>query len=143
MSTATARRPERVAAATERDQRRRINLRERVERRLALAEHLPKADRLLLQQVLEKGLPVAQLARLMGRRPQQLRRRIRKLIRHMEQPIYRFMILHADLLSPDTRRTAELVVFGVRSLRQAADELNLSLHQVREHMITVRAIGRL
>jgi len=143
MSISTDRRPERVAIATQSDQNRRQGFRDKTERRLGLAEHLPDADRIMLEQVLGQGISMAELARLTGRKPDEIRRRVARLIKHVEQPIYRFLILHAELLDGPTRRTAERVIFGVRSLRAAADELGISLHQVRQHMRTVMALARL
>ena len=143
MSNAADRRPERIATATDRDLRRKQAIRDKTEHRLRLAEHLPEPDRLLLEQVLGQGVPMAKIARLTGRRPGDIRRRVVKLINHMDKPLYRFLIVHGDLLDPRTPRTAERVIFGVRSLRATADDLGLSLHRVRQHMRTVTALNRL
>jgi DNA-directed RNA polymerase specialized sigma24 family protein len=121
--------------------RRRTDRRDRVERLLALSEHLPPSDRLLLRQVFERGNTVADIARLAGTCPRKLRRRLRALIRRTRDPLFRHFILHQDLLPPPARRSVQLHILQGKSLRAAADLTGHSLHQVRQHLLIARTLA--
>ena len=104
--------------------------------------HLEESDRLLVEQVYRHGVQIADVARLSGRSPKNLRRRVDKLLKHMNGPLFSFMLAHGGLLSGATRRTAELVILKGYSLRRASEINNQSLHQTRRHMQTVQALAQ-
>lgn len=117
--------------------------RRQIEELLALAEYLPGPDRVLIEHILGKGMPVARIARLYQRPPRLLRRRAETIIKRMSNKLFRFVALRADTLPPETRLTAKYVVLHGMSLRQAAEESGRTLHHVRKHMNTVHATARL
>ena len=116
--------------------------RERAETILAAAEHLPPADRTLIEQVYRHGLSWSQLTDLLGLPRDRVRRRVRKLLKIMDDPLYRFLAGHLDLFDPPVQRTARLVVFAGLSMRRVARLTGASLHTVRAPMHTVRALAR-
>lgn len=134
--------PSIIACATGSAVRRRTHPRDRAEAVLAAAEHLPDADRALIEQVYRHGLSMSELTRLLHLPRERVRRRVRKLLQIMDQPLYRYLALHLELFDEPVRRTARLVVFAGMSMRQVARRTNVSLHTVREHMHTVRAVAR-
>ncbi len=123
--------------------RRRERRRDEHDRLLDLAKQLPDADRLLLEQVYRQGQSFADLARLMGQREWQLRRRVARLLRRIRKPQYRFLLQRGDLLDKPVRRCAELAYFKELSLRTIAMITGQSLHQVRRHMHDFQVIRRL
>ncbi len=116
--------------------------RDAAERLLALAEHLPTDERLLIEQVYRHGLSIAQLAQLAGERPRRLQRRVAQILRRMRDPLFRFVAGRGELLPRDVRPTARLVVLEGRSLRDAARRRASSLHYVRQHMRTIRTLAQ-
>jgi DNA-directed RNA polymerase specialized sigma24 family protein len=110
---------------------------------LFLAQHLDEPDRLLIEQVYQHKMNPAEVARLMGKHTRTVRNRLEQIVRHLGKAEFRFMVLRADLLAPTTRRVAELVILRRMSLRQAARELNCSLHKVRQHIEAVQTLARL
>ncbi len=123
--------------------RRREHQRGGYERLLELAQPLPDADRLLLEQVYRQGQTFADLARLMGQREWTLRRRVARLVKRMRQPQYRFLLKRRDLLDKPVRRCAELAYFQAYSLRRIAQVTGQSLHQVRRCMHDFQVVSRL
>ncbi len=130
-----------IEIATEAGLARRHRRRERVERLLDRAVHLEESDRLLIEQVYRHGVGIVDVARLSGQSPKNLRRRVDKLLKHINGPLFSFMLAHSDLLSEATRRTADLVVLKGCSLRRASEISNQSLHQTRQHMQIVQALA--
>lgn len=117
--------------------------RRHIEELTALAEYLPAPDRVLVEHILGKGVPVARIAKLYHRPPRLLKRRADAIIKRMSSKLFRFVALQIDTLPPQTRLTAKYVVLHGMSLRRAADESGRTLHHVRQHMNTVHATARL
>lgn len=117
--------------------------RRQVDELIALADYLPAADRVLVEHILGKGMPIARIARLYQRPPRQLRRRAASIIKRMSNKLFRFVALRMDTLPAETRLTAKYVVLHGMSLRQAAEASGCTLHRVRQHMHTVHATARL
>lgn len=109
----------------------------------ALAEYLPTDDRLLIEQVLDGNLPIAQLARLYRQPPRNMQRRAQSIIKRLSDKHFRFVALHMNTLPPEVRVTAKHVILNGQSMRKTADISGQTLHTVREHMSTVRATARL
>lgn len=112
------------------------------ERCVALAERLPADQRVLVHQVLDRGLTFNEIATLAGCTPAHVRRRYKRCLTRLSDPLFAFLEFHARSLSPDERRTAQAVLYRGLSLRAAAAELGLSLHAVRMHMRSLRALAR-
>ncbi len=109
----------------------------------ALVEYLPKSDKLLIEQVLEAKIPLAQLARLYDQPPRHLQRRAKSIIKRLSDKYFKFVALQMKTLPPETRTTARHVILHGRSMRKTAEISGLSLHRVRSDMNTVRATARL
>ncbi len=122
---------------------RRIQRRDQVEYLLSVAEHLPRADQVLIEQAYGQGTSVADLARLAGRSRRAVQTRLARLTKRIRQPMFAYVVLHGDLLPSEARRVARLVVLHGYSLRHTAAALDRSLHYVREQMHTIRALARL
>lgn len=117
--------------------------RRQIDELIALAEYLPPTDRVLIEHILGKGMPVARIARLYQRPPRLLRRQAKSIIKRMSDKLFRFVALRSDTLPPEARLTAKYVVLHGMSLRQTAKETGKTLHHIRQHMNTVHATARL
>jgi len=135
----TTLRPEMMAHLPDR----RGGYRDWAERILARAEHLEEADRQLIEQVYGRGTPLSVVAKMAHQPPRTLQRRLKKIIEHVNIPMFMFIVQHGDLLSGPQRQVARLVVLQRRSLRQAACLADISLHWVRRHMHAIEAMARL
>lgn len=134
--------PAPMQLATEQDRRRHRPARDRTERLLRLAEHLPAKDRLILEQALEQGMAATDIARIADKRPDAIRRRIAKLLSRLDSPMYRFVASRFDLLPRELQATARRHILEGRSLRRTAAMLDLSLHQVRQHRKSIETLSR-
>ena len=117
--------------------------RRQVESILACAEHLAPDDAFLLRQVFEHGLRIEDIAR-QARLPRlRVYRRVRILLSRIDLPLFRFVVGHASLLDPATRKVARLVVCHGLPQRETADRLGISLHQVRQRLARVQTLANL
>lgn len=132
-----------IGHATDSGRQRLMNRRDLIEHLLALAEHLDERDRLLLEQIYKHGLSAAQVASLTGQPTRRLQRHVRRLLKRLDDPLFRFTVARLDLLPPDTRPVARAVFLHGLSLRETAHRTGLSLHRVRRHAETVRTIARM
>lgn len=117
--------------------------RDQFERILFLAQHLDGPDRLLIEQVYQHKMNPAEIARLMGQHSRNVRARLRRIVKHLRKPEFRFMVLRPDMLTPTTRRVGELVILRRMSLRRAAHEMDCTLHLIRQHLQALRTLARL
>ncbi len=117
--------------------------RQRIERVLALAEHLGDDDRLLVEQVYQHGMSPAEIACLLGKRTRTVRCRLRQILEDLQTPEFRYMVLRGHRLPPPTRQVGQVVVLHRCSLRRAAARLACSLHHVRQHMQIIQTLSRL
>lgn len=125
----------------------RLRPREGVDRLLTRVEFLPEHERALIEAVYRNGTPVVRLARLSvpTSKPRRLRRSVRLIVERMLSD--RFVSM-ARCVSrgavgrwPRTRRrVGELLYLQGKTLRQAAVELGLSVHVVRNHRGAIEAI---
>lgn len=117
--------------------------RAQIDELLALAEFLPRGERLLIEQVLGQGTPVSTLARLYQRPTRQLQRQVVSVVKRMSNKLFKFVALQMHTLPAESRTVARNVVLHGLSLRQTARKTGYSLHHVRNHMNTVHATARL
>jgi len=110
---------------------------------LALAEYLPKADRVLIQQVLRGDLPIAQITRLYRMPPRHLQRKAASIIKRLSSKMFKFVAIQMDTLPVEVRPTARYVVLNGMSMRKTAEVSGMTLHRVRQNMNTVQATARL
>jgi hypothetical protein len=143
---------------------RRKQRRELTELILGRAVWLDPPDRVLIESVYRHEQTVAQLATLVEEDPRRLRRRIRVLVRRLLSEDYARTVRRltrsfasegggAGAAAEGTKRlrrgsawnevrrkVAEECIVNGRSLREAARNLNLSLHCVRMHHAAVSAV---
>ncbi len=110
---------------------------------LALAEYLPQAERVLIEQILRDDLPIAQIAKLYRLPPRHLQRQALSIIKRLSNKLFRFVAIQMNTLPLEVRPTAKYVILHGMSMRKTARVSGLSLHRVRQNMNTVQATARL
>ena len=133
---------QRTNLATAQDQTRTGNQRTQVERLMARAAHLPAGDRILLHQVYELGLKPADIAKAAQSDRQIIYRRIRALLRRLADPLYLYVVAHFETLSPAVQPVAKAIVLHGHTQRQAAKLTGQTTHQVRSHLLALRALAQ-
>ena len=108
--------------------------REQTDQLLKRAAYLAPNDRLVIEQVYRNGVAIKDLAGLTGNPPRSMRRRIVRLLRRLNSPLYSVAISKGHRLDEATYRTVQLVVCQGLSLRQASASTGYSLHRVRQHI---------
>lgn len=116
-------------------------LRGNAEEIVARAQRLPAEERRFVEQVFARGLNVAEVSRLAGRDPRADQKRLRSILKLMNNPLFTFLLYRGDLVPRRLRVTAEAIVFRRLSLRQTARLTRRSLHCVRERFRSFRAIA--
>lgn len=120
---------------------RRRRRRELVEDILRHAADLPAADQVLLKLVFADARPVSQVCALRGgSTPRVLRRRVRHLVRRVLSARFRYVLVHRAGWPPTRRRVATRCVIEGRPIREAAQELGLSMYVVRRHKEAIEAM---
>jgi hypothetical protein len=120
--------------------------REEAEVLVRRAAALPEPDRRLVEAVFRDQLTVSQLASIWRERKGRqadarfLRRRLRRLVERMRSSDFETVLACRARWSPTRRRVATACVLHGLSIRQAAEELGLSLHAVRRHLHAVTAV---
>lgn len=122
-------------------QRRLSQGRAEAERLRALAEHLPAADRALIEAMYGDGLRSEAIAALRGTSASAVRRRIGRLVDRMERPEFAAVVTMARACPGERWDAARLVVVEGRSLREAARMLGVTLHEARKEVARARAMG--
>ena len=117
--------------------------RARMERLLALAEALPDEDRLLVRQVYEIGLTIAEIARQAERPRGRIHRRLQGILRRMRRPLFRYVAAHRAILPVELRRVAELKAIHGLSGRRIAAITRQTQHAVRFKIEALRALAQM
>jgi DNA-directed RNA polymerase specialized sigma24 family protein len=108
---------------------------------LRLAIHLDREDRDLLMAVYNDGTPARRLMRLMGVRcTTTVARRVRRALQRVADPRFRKVLASRDQWSAECQAVAERIWLRGFTGREAARDLGLSLHRVRQHVAAVRAV---
>lgn len=126
--------------ALEASDRRRRTTREFAEMVVSRSEWLLPADRALIRAVYEDDRPAAEAARLCGVRPDSIRRRMKTLIARMTTPAYALVATGRGSWPPKMRKVATACFLHGLTMRAAAEELEMSLHDVRRHRDAVQAL---
>jgi len=100
---------------------------------------LTPSDRAIVEGFYDKGMSAAQLGRLMDVHPGTVRRRTRRLIRHLRSPIFGFILAHRGHWSRRRRAVAEMHLLQRRPLRDTARRAKLTMHIVRREVDAIRA----
>ncbi len=112
-------------------------------RRLAeFATFLPPADAALMRSIFADGRPATQIAKLLGKPPRWIQRRVARLARRCLKPEFAFVALNIADMDPTLTRVATLCVLQGRSVRAVAEELGLSQHLVRTLRSSVMSMAR-
>lgn len=115
--------------------------RAKAERLLALIDFLPPGDRELMRAVFADGRSAASIARMAGRSPLVVQRRIAGLLDRIESTEYAVVVVHADQW-PDRRAAiARTCIVEGLSTRTAARRLGISVHQVRLELVVIRSLA--
>jgi len=120
---------------------RRRHARSMIERLVEMAGALPKSDRVLIETLYRDGRSASELAAIRGEDARAIRRRVRRLVRRVLSPEFRFVAMHKHEWPRTRRAVAEICVIEGRSLRDAAASLGTSLHAVRRHRDTIAALS--
>jgi len=109
---------------------------------LRRANHLPKTDQLLIEMAHVDRLPITKIAQQLELNPQRLRRSIKRLYRRLNSRLFCFVIDHGNLLPEEVLDVAEHFILNGMPMRNTATWCNLSLHQVRCHVETIKELYR-
>ncbi len=134
--------PQAISNATIDHVRHRHHRREHAERLLQRAAFLSDDDRLLIEQVYDRGVSICDLARLTHTQPRRLRRRVVKLIQRLDSPLFLFVIRNDNDLPRDTRLVAKLAICNGYSMRRVAHLTGRSLHFVRQQLQCITTMAR-
>ena len=117
-----------------------LNRRMIAEKVVMRAEFLDSTDRALLEAVFDKGITAAEIARTIGERPANMRRRVRKLVERLGSNPYQFVMRQLENWPPCQRRVGESVFLKGLSHREASQQLGMSLHKVRLEVERIRSL---
>ncbi len=132
---------EQVATATGTDRGRTGGRRDRVQTLLNLAQHLPKGDEVLLRQVFDLGISPNRIAQAARCNRHSIYRRIRALLRRLNDPLFRFAVAHYETFDRPTRAVARAIILHGLTQRQAARTTRLSVHLIRQHLQSLRTLA--
>lgn len=105
------------------------------------AEWLEESDAALVRATYRDGHAAAAVARIMQQDERGLQRRLRKLIARLVSAEFSVVIQHWGNWNSTRRAVARACVLHGRSIRVAAEQLNLSLHTVRRHREAILAMA--
>lgn len=106
----------------------------------ARAEHLVSDERECVLAMFRDGKPATDIARIRNEPPRAVRKTIRRAVARINDPAFMYVVRASPRWSPTKRRVAHAIFRAGRSIRQAADELNLSVHEVRRHRDAILAL---
>lgn len=106
------------------------------------AAWLPPEERALVRAIYADGKTAADLARIAGETPRDIRRRVRRLVARVTRPEFALVVNHRDRWPAPRRHIATSVVLQGRTLRATSRFLQLPYHAVRTEMRVVQALIR-
>lgn len=114
--------------------------REEQEYVLLRARFLDPPERALLVGAIDRGLTSRELADLLNLRPRAVRRRLQRLLEHVNDPLFRFVLRERETWPRTRRRVAEAVILRRHTQRRAAAELEITIHRVRLELHRIRTL---
>ena len=103
------------------------------------AKLLSEEDQLLVEAVLVRGQSAAFTARLMGASPRSIRNRVRRICRHLTSRRFLDAARAMPYLEPDDGELARLWFCEGVSQRQLCRRLDLTVHELRKSLESLRA----
>lgn len=107
--------------------------REQARMLVELAEHLHPADRAVIYSIYDRGLSAAELARASNLQPAVMRRRVRRLVRRITSPLYRYVLRNSEIWPKRRWLVAREIFLRGSGQRETAAALGMSVHEVRQH----------
>lgn len=114
--------------------------RNQAERLVQFAQHLAPGDRALLCSVYQHGMSATELARVMGKRPRHVRARVHRLVERLNSPTFWYVLHWRDQWPARKREIAEAVFLRGESQRNAAANLQTTVHEIRRETDRIRAL---
>ncbi|MEM6391178.1 MAG: hypothetical protein AAF797_00090 [Planctomycetota bacterium] len=133
-------RPDYSQFLTDADQERRRSRSRAVDRLLEWGAYLPPEDRVVLEWVYREGRSVAALARERGVPADRLQRQLRRVLKRMKHPRYRYTAKSLGLFPQHLQVTAKQRFLWGYSLRQMEARRRLSLHKLRVQVTTLETL---
>lgn len=119
---------------------RRRRHRDAVESVVSRAGWLRTDERGMVNAIFERGQSTVELAGMIGVRPREVRRRMHRIVKRTQDPLFVFVALNRAAWPDGMRRVATACVLHGRPLREAAHELGMSYHEVRRDRAAVEAL---
>ncbi|WP_432798369.1 hypothetical protein [Poriferisphaera sp. WC338] len=131
-----------MSGVTAMDAERRGEVRDDVEGLLEMARHLPRRERLLVEQVVRHGSSVTEAAEIFGEREPVVRRRFKRLCARVREAEFVMLTEMRERVPAELVRTGDEVFVAGKSLRSAAAAMGVTLHRVRRDVAEIRALVR-
>lgn len=109
---------------------------------VAAAEYFDADDQALIEHIYDRGCRVVEVARLRNETARDVRRRLHRLARRANQPLFRYVVACYKLIPSDIRTSADLIVLKGHTMAEAARLQNISHYHVRRHIQILRALSR-
>ncbi len=122
------------------DRRKMLDYRDFHDQVLNRARFLDPVDRTLVEQVLAKGVLPRELAVVAGVSTRSIQRRVRELLGRLNDPQVLAVLRQHGSWEPEVAEVALAVWVRRWTLRDTARRMNLSLHQVRQHVLAIRTL---
>ncbi|MEM1211868.1 MAG: hypothetical protein AAGI68_06155 [Planctomycetota bacterium] len=133
-------RPDFARYMTEADQERRRSKSRSVDRLVEWARYLPPEEQAVVHWVYREGRSVAALARERGVPAGQLQRQLRRVLKRMKHPRYRYTARSLEMFPRHLQVTAKQRFLWGYSLRQMEACRRLSLHKLRVQVTTLETL---
>jgi len=104
------------------------------------AQHALPDERAIIHAIYRDGLTAQRVAHLRCESPRRVRSRVRRIVARLVSDRFRFVVRSRDRWPLQRRRVATACVLQGMSMREAARFLQLTLHQVRRELETVRTL---
>ena len=104
------------------------------------ASELMPDDRAVIQAIYRDGLTARDVAELRHEPARRVRGRVRRLVGRVLSDRFLFALRFRDQWPTRRRRVAKACVLEGRSMREGADHLRMSLHEVRREMVVINAL---
>ena len=104
------------------------------------AAYLPQDERELIVSVYRDSRKITEVAALLDIPPRRLSVRVRKLVKRLLDPRFAFVARNREHWPRTRRRVGTMRVLFGRTMRQTADDLGLTLHQIRQHEAAIHAL---